>query len=38
MEMICAIMCQLTKNLRMKEMKQSGFDAYDVGYTMGLWL
>ena len=37
MEMICAIVYQLTKNLSMKEIKQSGFDAYYVDHTTGLW-
>lgn len=35
--MICAIVHQLTRNLTMEEIKRSGFDAYYVDHTVGLW-
>lgn len=37
MEMICAIVYQLTKNLTPKEIKASGFDTYFVDHTTGLY-
>ncbi len=37
MEMICAIVYQLTKNLSMEEIKKSGFDKYYVDHTTALW-
>lgn len=37
MEMICAIVHQLTRNLSMEEIKKSGFDKYYVDHTIGLW-
>jgi len=37
MEMVCAIVYQLTKNLSMEEIKESGFDAYFVDHTTGLY-
>lgn len=37
MEMICAIIYQLTKNLSMEEIAASGFDKYYVDHTLGLW-
>ncbi len=37
MEMICAIVYQLTKNLTPKEIKESGFDTYFVDHTTGLY-
>lgn len=37
MEMICSIIYQLTKNLTPEEIKNSGFDAYYVDHTTGLW-
>ncbi len=37
MEMICAIVHQLTKNLSMEEIEASGFDKYYVDHTVGLW-
>lgn len=37
MEMICAIIYQLTKNLSMEEIEASGFDKYYVDHTLGLW-
>lgn len=35
--MICAIIYQLTRNLSMKEIKESGFDTYFVDHTTGLY-
>lgn len=37
MEMICAIVYQLTRNLSIEEIKASGFDKYYVDHTTGLW-
>ncbi len=37
MEMICAIVHQLTKNLSMEEIQASGFDKYYVDHTVGIW-
>lgn len=37
MEMICAIIYQLTKNLTPEEIEKSGFDKYYVDHTLGLW-
>ena len=37
MEMICAIVYQLTKNLTPKQIKESGFDTYFVDHTTGLY-
>ena len=37
MEMVCAIVRQLTKDLTVKEIKDAGFDAYFVDHTLGLW-
>jgi len=37
MEMICAIVYQLTKNLSIEEIKASGFDAYYVDHTTGIY-
>lgn len=37
MEMICAIVYQLTKDLSLEELKQSGFDKYYVDHTLALW-
>ena len=37
MEMVCAIVHQLTKNLSMEEIEASGFDKYYVDHTVGLW-
>jgi len=36
-EMICTIVYQLTKNLTMEEIKESGFDKYYVDHTLGIW-
>lgn len=37
MEMICAMVYQLTRNLTPEQVKASGFDAYYVDHTVGLW-
>lgn len=37
MEMICAIVHQLTKNLTPEEISACGFDKYYVDHTLGLW-
>lgn len=37
MEMISAIVYQLTKNLSMEEIKESGFDKYYVDHTSALY-
>jgi len=37
MEIICAIIHQLTKGLSPEEIKASGFDKYYVDHTLGLW-
>ena len=37
MEMIGAILYQLTRNLSMKEIKESGFDVYFVDHTTGVY-
>ena len=37
LEMICAIVYQLTKDLSLEEIKKSGFDKYYVDHTLGLW-
>lgn len=37
MEMVCAIIYQLTKNLTPEQIKESGFDAYYIDHTTGLW-
>lgn len=37
MEMICAIVYQLTKDLSMEEIEASGFDKYYVDHTLALW-
>ncbi|MBC8570010.1 manganese catalase family protein [Oscillospiraceae bacterium NSJ-54] len=36
-EMICAIVHQLTRNLTIDEIKKSGFDTYFVDHTTGLY-
>ena len=36
-EMIATIVHQLTRNMSMEELKASGFDAYYVDHTLGLW-
>ncbi len=37
MEIISAIIFQLTKDLSMEEIKKSGFDAYYVNHTLGIY-
>lgn len=37
MEMICAIVYQLTKDLSVEEIKKAGFDKYYVDHTTALW-
>ena len=37
MEIICAIIHQLTRNLTPEEIAESGFDKYYVDHTLGLW-
>lgn len=37
MEIICAIVYQLTKNLTIEEAKTGGFDAYYIDHTSALW-
>lgn len=37
LEMVGAIVYQLTKDLTMEEIKRSGFDKYYVDHTLGLW-
>ena len=37
LEMICAMIFQLTKNLTPEQMKTAGFDAYYVHHTTALW-
>ena len=37
MEIICAMVNQLTKDLTVEEAKAAGFDAYYIDHTAGLW-
>jgi spore coat protein JC len=37
MEIVSAIVHQLTRNLSIEEIKKSGFDKYYVDHTVGLW-
>ncbi len=37
MEIVSTIVYQLTKNLSIEQIKQSGFDTYFVDHTTGLW-
>ena len=37
LEIVCAIIYQLTKNLSVEEIKASGFDKYYVDHTLGIW-
>lgn len=37
MEIVSAILYQLTRNLSMKEIKESGFDTYFVDHTTGIY-
>ena len=37
MEIICAMVYQLTRNLTIEEAKTAGFDAYYIDHTKGIW-
>lgn len=37
LEIVAAIIHQLTRNLSMDELKQQGFDKYYVDHTLGIW-
>ena len=37
MEMVCAIVHQLTRDLTPEQLKESGFDKYYVDHTLALW-
>lgn len=37
LEMVAAIVHQLTRNLSMEEIEKSGFDKYYVDHTLGVW-
>ncbi len=37
LEMVCAIIYQLTKDMTAEQAKTAGFDAYYVDHTSGLW-
>ena len=37
MEIICAMVYQLTKNLSEEEVKKAGFDAYYIDHTTAIW-
>lgn len=37
MEIICAMVYQLTRNLTIEEAQAAGFDAYYIDHTCGLW-
>lgn len=37
LEMICAMIFQLTKNLSVEQVKTAGFDAYYIDHTTALW-
>lgn len=37
MEIVCAIIHQLTRNLSMDDIVASGFDKYYVDHTAGIW-
>ncbi len=37
MEIVCAIVYQLTRNLTPEQIKEQGFDAYFVDHTTGLY-
>jgi len=37
MEIVCAIIHQLTKDLTIEQIKAQGFDPYFVDHTLGLW-
>ena len=37
LEIICAIIFQLTKNMKVEDARAAGFDAYYVDHTAGIW-
>lgn len=37
LEMVAAIVYQLTKDLSMQEIEESGFDKYYIDHTLGIW-
>ena len=37
LEIICAIIYQLTKNMKLEDAKTAGFDAYYIDHTAALW-
>lgn len=37
LEMVCAMICQLTKNITAEQAKANGFDAYYIDHTSALW-
>lgn len=37
MEMICAMVYQLTRDMTLEDAKTAGFDAYYIDHTKGLW-
>lgn len=37
MEIICAMVYQLTRNLSLEDAKTAGFDAYYIDHTAGIW-
>lgn len=37
LEMVSAIVCQLTKGLSAEQIKKEGFDTYFVDHTIGVW-
>lgn len=37
MEIICAMVYQLTRNLTPEQVKEAGFDAYYIDHTTGIW-
>lgn len=37
LEMVATIVHQLTRNMTMDQLKESGFDKYYVDHTLGIW-
>lgn len=37
MEMVCAIVHQLTRDLTVEQIKEGGFETYFTDHTLGLW-